>query len=689
MLNKKFISLFLALTLIVLTLHTTIQADTPLWQDVAEATARSHGQRLIVPSAYRLVKVDLSQLQAQLATAPLAGSRSQELILELPLPDGDFGRFQVINAPIMEPELAAQYPQLQTYTAQGLDDPTATARLDLTPAGFHAYIQSADGEIYIDPYQTNDTIHYISYDKANFVKSDKKFVESVPDGARTAIAATQLQQQANVSTGETKRTYQLAFSASGEYADYICSQGGDCSNATKKRETAMAAIVTGMNRVTQIYERDLTISFLLVNNTDQLIYTDKNSDPYTNGSDADTLLDEFPTVINGVIAINDYDLGHVIGADGGGGVASPFTCGSSVHSDKASGATTHNTPTGDPFWVDYTAHEIGHQFNANHSYNASIDEGCNTRVGSVAYEPGGGTTIMSYAGICGGQDIQPNADAMFNAGAIAEIVAHVTTGDGSTCDDETAIGNTAPMVEAGNNYTIPKETPFRLTATVSDSEQASNALTTSWEQYTLGAAWTLENSLPNNDEQDNQVRPILRVFLPSSSPVRTIPSLANILDGTYRNNGEDLPSIDQTLTFRATIRDNVAEGGGVNSDDMQVTVEDNAGPFRVTSHATAATLGTNATTVEWNVANTNQAPVSCSAVDIALSTDGGVTFPHALATSTNNDGSESVTFPSVTTTQGRIQVKCSNNIFFDINKGNLTITTVVFDHFIYVPIVIR
>ena len=39
----------------------------------------------------------------------------------------------------------------------------------------------------------------------------------------------------------------------------------------------------------------------------------------------------------------------------------------------------------------------------------------------------------------------------------------------------------------------------------------------------------------------------------------------------------------------------------------------------------------------WNVANTTAAPVSTANVEIALSVDGGYTFPYILAASTPND----------------------------------------------------
>ncbi len=667
----------------------TAGAKAPLWQDASEPLSRNAGQRIIVPNAYRLVKADLAQLEDLLLNGPTSRTNQAGTEIDLPMPNGDSARFIFVNSPIMEPKLAAKYPELQTFVLKGVDDPTATGRADLTPAGFHAYLQTAEGEIFIDPYQTNNVTHYMSYYKSDFVKPEGRFTEFAPDRLPKNRQNLQQSLAANRSVGQTLRTYQLALSAPGEYADFICSLGGDCSNPAAKKATTMAGIVTGFNRVNQIYERELSIRFVLINNTDELVFIDKDSDPYESysyGADAYALWGQLSGVIEASdIRVQDYDLGHAIGAGGGGGIASPFDCNATDHEGKSAAASSIPSPIGDPFWVDYVSHEIGHQFTASHTYNASAGGSCSQRFDTAAFEPGSGTTIMSYAGICDGQNVQEQADAMFNAGSFNEIVTFVTSGAGSSCADESATGNTPPTVDAGADYTIPRDTPFELSATITDAEQNDEGLTVSWEQYTLGKAWTIEDVLPNTDQQDNQSRPIVRVMPPTADNSRLIPNLSSILDGTYANLGEELPTIDQTLTFRATGRDNAINGGGVASDDMQLTVANSAGPFRITSQTLSAFyfLGTDIT-VTWDVANTTEPPINCSLVDVFMSADNGQSWTIPLAENTPNDGSEPVTLPNEPINQGRIRVACTDNIFFDITNGML-VTTTDFSS-IYLPI---
>src|SRR6266480_4587716 len=182
---------------------------------------------------------------------------------------------------------------------------------------------------------------------------------------------------------------------------------------------------------------------------------------------------------------------------------------------------------------------------------------------------------------------------------IEQIVNYTTFGNGSFCPLVTSTENNPPNVDAGNDYTIPANTPFALTATASDPE--ADGLTYCWEEYDLGA--------PGPPDTDNGNRPIFRSFAPVPSPARTFPQLSDILSGAPTF-GESLPTTTRTMNFRVTVRDNHSGGGGVTNGAMQVNVVSGSGPFAITQpgSSTTWTAGSHQT-VKWNVANSSSAPV--------------------------------------------------------------------------------
>ncbi|MCK6681751.1 MAG: M12 family metallo-peptidase [Thermoanaerobaculia bacterium] len=639
-------------------------AASDLWRDISEQAIPNVTGRTLSPRAYRTLALDQAALSRQLASAPaeeLYRSGTAGTVLELPMPDGTYQRFAVFEISMMEPGLASKFPELRTYRGQGLDEPGALAVLDTTPEGFHGMILRSGGTVFIDPYQRKDSRHYISYFRNDYQRplGSTPFrcdFEAVNPGTLRLDESTEPRPSRasmpvpSTPSGATLRTYRLALAGTGEYTTAVC--GGSPAVAC-----GLAAMVTSVNRVTGVYEKDVAIRMVLIANNDLLVYTNGAADPYTN-NDGFAMLSQNQTNVDNVIGSANYDFGHVF-STGGGGVASlGVPC---VGGSKARGVTGSPNPTGDAFDIDYVAHEMGHQFGAYHTFNGTTGScGGGNRSSSAAYEPGSGTTIMAYAGICGAENIQNNSDAYFHVKSLDQILQYSTGGSGNTCPTQSATGNGAPTVNAGGSFTIPMQTPFTMTGSATDPN--GDPLVYCWEEYDLGTA------APPNDDVGAE-RPIFRSYTPVSGTSRTFPKLADILNNTSTL-GEALPARTRTMTFRLTARDNKAGGGGLDWASTTVNVTSTAGPFRVTTPTTGTTWpGGTLVSVGWNVANTSSSPVSCANVKISFSSDGGNTFPTTLSASTANDGAEQVTAPNLNTTTARVKVECVGNIFFHISSG--------------------
>jgi len=630
-----------------------------LWNNVDEAQIVTVGERHIVPQLYRTIKLDFNGMKNFLSEAPLEFSdetRSKLVVLYLPMPDGSQQRFSIVESPIMAPELASKYPEIRTYIGKGIDDPYASVRFDFTIFGFHAMILSPEGNVFIDPYSLGDTQNYLSYYTRDYLNTSKSFECELISDEGILNELNYLRGNSILTpTGPQLRTYRVAVAATGEYTAFF---GGTVPQG-------LAAVVTSVNRVNGVYEKEVAVRMVLVANNDTLIFTNAATDPYTN-SDGIAMLTQNQTTVDARIGSTNYDFGHVF-STGGGGVASlGVICRAGL---KARGVTGSGAPVGDPFDIDYVAHEIGHQFAGNHSFNGTAGN-CSggNRNASTAYEPGSGSTIMAYAGICSPQNLQNFSDPYFHSINFDEIVSYTNFGSGNGCAVITATGNSAPVVTVPTGgFYIPISTPFSLTGSATDAN--GDALVYCWEEFDLGPAGAPTSPSGN--------APIFRSWNPTSSPTRYFPRLQNLLNNTTVI-GEILPTYTRVLTFRLVARDNKLGGGGVDYAQVQFNVDGNSGPFAVTSPNTNVNwAGTTNQTVTWNVTNTNIAPVNCANVNILLSTDGGQTFPTVLLANTPNDGSESVTIPNTPSTTARIKVEAVGNIFFDLSNVNFTIEEVI------------
>ena len=609
-----------------------------------------------LPTA-RPLTLDVAGLRAAFATAPPETRVSaQPLVLTLPLPDGTNTQFRVVETTVMEPALAARYPGIRTYTGVGVSDPTATVRLDLTPQGFHAQVLSAaTGSFYIDPATRTDTQHYLSFWRRTM--PNQEFSCGVESPSATGQRAATSTGTGLRTSGPQLRTLRLALAATGEYTAY---HGGTVA-------AGLAAMVTAVNRVTGVYEKELDVRLILVNNTDLLIYTDPNTDPYTNNNGS-TMLGQNQTNITSLIGAANYDIGHVFSTGGGGVAGLGVIC---RDAQKSRGVTGLTAPVGDAFYIDYVAHEMGHQFGGNHTFNSSLGSCAGgNRSNLHAYEPGSGSTIMAYAGICGADNLQPNSDPYFHVESYEEIQTVLAA---TTCGTTTTTGNTPPTVTlpAGGKV-LPISTPFKLTASGADAD--GDVLTYDWEEYDRATAATLATA-----QAAGVAVPLFRSFSPTTSPTRYFPRLNDLLTNTS-SLVERLPTVTRPLTFRVTLRDeHVGPAGiigGLNSSaTVSLSSTSAAGPFLVTAPNTAvAWVGNSSQTVTWNVAGTDANGVNCATVNIRLSTDGGLTYPTLLLAGAPNNGSAAITVPNLATTTARLMVEAADNYFFDISNADFAIT---------------
>lgn len=627
--------------------------NSAVWTDAPEGSFVVKGERRIIPQLYRTVKANLPDLRSSLSAAPFENTDravNSPLIIELPMPNGGVSKFSVTEYSMMEPGLTAKFPEFKTYTVKGMDDPYAFGKIDITLTGFHAMVLTPNGSYFIDPYSSDEKEIYISYFKKDFV-SNKSVDCQVEENISERSKESELM-RGFFSSGPQLRSYRLALAATGEYTTYF---GGTVPQG-------MAAIVTSMNRINGVYEREMSVRMILIANNDQIVYTNGATDPYSNNN-GNSMLAQNQSNLDNVIGSANYDMGHVYSTGGGGVAYLGCICQNGV---KARGVTGLPSPVGDPFYIDFVAHEMGHQYGGNHSFN-SVMGGCGggNRNAGTAWEPGSASTIMGYAGLCGSDDLQNNSDAYFHSGNFTEMVIFTQLAAGNSCPVITNTGNLPPVITVPvGGFAIPVSTPFQLIGSATD--ETPNTLTYCWEEMDLGPAGS-----PNSPSED---APIIRSLNPVVTGSRVVPRISNLINNTSLY-GELLPTYSRNLTFRLTVRDNA---GGVDYDQVAFTADASAGPFLVTVPNTNVTWNTNVPqTVTWNVANTTAAPVSCANVSIKLSTDGGNTFNTTLIASTPNDGSQSVTLPGINNTTARISVEAVGNIFFDISNANFTLSNQV------------
>lgn len=614
------------------------------WQDSSEQAAKSSAtsqtpQQLNVKGRnIRYVSFKHQEMHQALLNA------DKEYLFSVPTPDGKAISVTLLEDSVMAPTLASKFPEIRSFIAFD-DNGRQIGRFSISHKGVRGMFRYNAGWAYLDPLFTNKTKEYVSYMRSDAIPlQSTSFNEDLSKSIAEKFNAKsqRLSSQSIVGTGDTLRTYRIAVAATGEYTQF---HGGTVADG-------IAALNTMLNRVNQVYLVDLAVQFELVGNNDAIVYTDASTDPFNNNSND---IDRNQNVVDDAIGSANYDIGHVVTTSNGGVAALRSVC----TDFKATGLTGLPSPTSDAFYIDYVSHEIGHQFGGNHSYNGT-EGACGNRNGSTGWEPGSGSTIMAYAGLCGTQNLQTNSDALFHIGSITEMRDFIDNGQGGTCGTSSALTNNQPEVNAGSDYTIPANTPFTLTGSGTDPD--SDSLLYVWEQFDIGTSSSSAETMV-----DNGNRPLFRTFNSVAEPSRTFPKMENVFSGTLVT-GETYPTTTRTLNFRLTARD---QNGGVASDSMRVSTVETGSQFNILLPSSNSWEAGRLSLLYWNTAGTNNAPFNCASVSLEATSDEGATFS-TIETGIINDGLAVITAP-ISPGDIRFRLSCENNIFFTVSQNNISI----------------
>lgn len=619
----------------------------------AQWTAVAHSAKSKPGSSARdkYFTLDLAKLQQQVNAARHASEgRNAFANVTLPGRDGNFEVFRVKYDPVAVASLAERY-QLQSYSGTSVRNPFRTVYFSLSPFGFSGMIYENGKYQFLERADQESPV-YALHDKTGKQRQGAAlFLCSTPESPAMLKEIADLysaQHSARMATDQKVRTLRLAISTTAEYTQYF---GGV--------PQALAAVNATLTRVNGIFQRDFGVK-LILQDFPQLIYTDASTDPYsdyTSGANGNWSV-ELQNTLTSMIGNASYDLGHLFGANGGGGNAGAvgLVCkddtSSTMDINKGAAFTSpaDGKPVGDNFDIDFVAHEMAHQIGATHTFSHVMEDG------SAQVEPGSGSTIMGYAGITTA-DVQKHSDSYFHAVTIAQVQAKLNQ---TSCDLENAVANRPPLLAVPKSYIIPKSTAFVLTGQATDPE--GDLMSFTWEQADV--ATKAVTRLTGNETTG----PIFRSLPPTEVPVRYFPNLQRVLEGSLNNpaDWEVVPNVPRTLNFLFTARDNypIKDEQQTASAPLTITVGEN-GPFRINS----AEIYLNApTTVIWDPAGTDAAPYSAANVKIDYSADGGSTW-NTLAASTPNDGSEAFTIPNQTVSSEVIlRISALENVFYAVAK---------------------
>lgn len=581
----------------------------------------------------------ISQDKFSLNTRKILNNPREKQEIKLPNLDGQQDVFIIKPVHFIAPKVAHQYT-IQTFQGYKKNDPTTLIAFNLAPNSISAEILDKKKGYSIESIHSPSAKQSIEVlltpHKYNRSKKLCTVTDKITQIEQITKRSKQLQ---NLELGG-KRTLRLVMSASKEYSEQF---GGSPYSTTN----VLNAIAAGINSINIVFKRDLGIEFQLVSGENTIIPPTAEDNPF-NGSASDRLNQNQTFIKDKGYGIWSYDLGHHVTWGETGGSATPGVLCYPGYQSKGASGTTRGTTV---LWLDYVVHEIGHQMGAEHNFSS---QECGASWNNYRFEPGQGSSIMSYAALCG-YGYTNETNPFFHAGSLQKIVATLNDRLRYTCQNANRIvvGNNqnSPVVNAKENITIPKETPFVLVGNITDAD--GDTISYQWEQFDGNGS-----PMPGYPDCTKTNNALFRFREPIHENYRFFPQHSNVTAGNNANvTWEKLPCTARTMNFSLLGRDNNTEYGRIGLDQMTVTVA-NTGPFAITSFNNGETLsGDSFQTITWSVNGTN---THCPNVDVLISTDGGNSYTE-LANNVSNNGNHQIQLPNVNSNNAVLAVRCHVN----------------------------
>lgn len=629
-----------------------------LFQAVNQESVAFDNRQLFEPRVFEGYQVDESDLRTQIEK-----TIDTESAIQIPLPDQEDAEFKLKFHAISGPGFYEKFPNIKTFKLTQINGDYEGFG-DMTGHGFHAVLRNEDGSVYIDPTDRNrGTATYAVYHVKDYERPEEyevfecdvnELMDAPEDPGKEIEQSLERGQSMSKSQSSAEnvpiRRYRMAPIATYGYSDF---HGGTL-------ELVVGALTTMILRVNEVVRREFSVEYYFIDEIDSLIVLDPNNNELTDGNTGALINEATSFIVRRAISGDDYDVGHVFCTNAGGLAQVASVC---SRNGKARGVSCGFNPIGDNWYVGLVGHELGHQMGSRHSFNF-----CRGQNESLAFgfEPGSGSTIMSYAGLCGTRNVQSNSDPYYNIGSVESIIGHMHNGGGDICAEKIPQNHPMPVLtlpyDENDDLSIPISTPFELEA---EAEIAGSAdVLYTWEQRDAGST----NCEPGEPEGNC---PLFRSYPPTEENKRVFPRIEDIIFN-QSSKFEVLPDYSRSMRFSCTVRDWNPEGGVIGWDYVSLDVTEDAGPFAVDPISGTYEVG-EAITITWDVANTDEAPVNCKTVDIYLSEDGGFTYPTILQAGVPNTGSYTLNLPEITTNSAKIKVKASENVFFNLSPSTFSI----------------